>query len=76
MLTKLDEGMVSGIRGIEWDDVELPSRFLENWCYPRDTLMSIAKHYQIGESLAEEVYLKLFAVRTFRAGSCKVVIMN
>ncbi|XP_043711337.1 probable cytosolic oligopeptidase A isoform X3 [Telopea speciosissima] len=69
MLTKQDEGLVSGIRGIEWDAVELPSQFMENWCYQRDTLMSIAKHYESGESLPEEVYLKLLAARTFRAGS-------
>lgn len=35
MLTKQDEGLVSGIRGIEWDAVELPSQFMENWCYHR-----------------------------------------
>ncbi|XP_020254435.1 organellar oligopeptidase A, chloroplastic/mitochondrial-like [Asparagus officinalis] len=69
MLTKQDEGLVAGIRGIEWDAVELPSQFMENWCYHRDTLMSIAKHYETGESLPEEVYLKLLAARTFRAGS-------
>ncbi|XP_078430635.1 putative cytosolic oligopeptidase A [Wolffia australiana] len=69
MLTKQDEGLVAGIRGIEWDAVELPSQFMENWCYQRDTLMSIAKHYETGESLPEEVYQKLLAARTFRAGS-------
>ncbi|KAK9285502.1 hypothetical protein L1049_024696 [Liquidambar formosana] len=69
MLTKQDEGLVSGIRGIEWDAVELPSQFMENWCYHRNTLMSIAKHYETGESLPEDVYLKLLAARTFRAGS-------
>ncbi|KAK6923235.1 Peptidase M3A/M3B catalytic domain [Dillenia turbinata] len=69
MLTKEDEGLVSGIRGIEWDAVELPSQFMENWCYHRDTLMSIAKHYETGESLPEEVYKKLLVARTYRAGS-------
>ncbi|XP_057961566.1 probable cytosolic oligopeptidase A isoform X2 [Malania oleifera] len=69
MLTRQDEGLVSGIRGIEWDAVELPSQFMENWCYQRDTLMSIAKHYETGESLPEDVFLKLLAARTFRAGS-------
>ncbi|KAE8649265.1 probable cytosolic oligopeptidase A [Cucumis sativus] len=69
MLTKQDEGLVAGIREIEWDAVELPSQFMENWCYHRDTLMGIAKHYETGESLPEEVYLKLLAARTFRAGS-------
>ncbi|XP_057492805.1 organellar oligopeptidase A, chloroplastic/mitochondrial-like [Actinidia eriantha] len=69
MLTKQDEGLVAGIRGIEWDAVELPSQFMENWCYHRDTLMSIAKHYETGESLPEDIYRKLLAARTFRAGS-------
>ncbi|KAK3411839.1 hypothetical protein EUGRSUZ_I00594 [Eucalyptus grandis] len=69
MLTKQDEGLVAGIRGIEWDAVELPSQFMENWCYHRDTLMGIAKHYETGESLPEDVYRKVLAARTFRAGS-------
>ncbi|KAK7309602.1 hypothetical protein RJT34_06464 [Clitoria ternatea] len=69
MLTKQDEGLVAGIRGIEWDAVELPSQFMENWCYHRETLMGIAKHFETGESLPEDVYLKLVAARTFRAGS-------
>ncbi|XP_031281571.1 probable cytosolic oligopeptidase A [Pistacia vera] len=69
MLTKQDEGLVAGIRNVEWDAVELPSQFMENWCYHRDTLMSIAKHYETGESLPEDVYKKLLAARTFRAGS-------
>lgn len=69
MLTKQDEGLVAGIRGVEWDAVELPSQFMENWCYHRDTLMGIAKHYKTGETLSEEIYLKLVAARTFRAAS-------
>lgn len=69
MLTKQDEGLVSGIRGIEWDAVELPSQFMENWCYHRTTLMGLAKHYETGESLPGDIYLKLLAARTFRAGS-------
>ncbi|XP_010254622.1 PREDICTED: probable cytosolic oligopeptidase A [Nelumbo nucifera] len=69
MLTKQDESLCSGIRGIEWDAVELPSQFMENWCYHKDTLLSIAKHYETGESLPEEVFKKLLAARTFRAGS-------
>ncbi|KAG0453176.1 hypothetical protein HPP92_025543 [Vanilla planifolia] len=69
MLTKQDEGLVAGIRGIEWDAVELPSQFMENWCYQRDTLMSIAKHYETDEPLPEEVYQKLLAAKTFCAGS-------
>ncbi|KAL2527871.1 Organellar oligopeptidase A [Forsythia ovata] len=69
MLTKQDEGLVAGIRNVEWDAVELPSQFMENWCYHRDTLMSIGKHYETGESIPDEIYQKLLAARTFRAGS-------
>ncbi|KAF8012231.1 hypothetical protein BT93_I0383 [Corymbia citriodora subsp. variegata] len=69
MLTKQDEGLVAGIRGIECDAVELPSQFMVNWCYHKDTLMGIAKHYETGENLPEDVYIKLLAARTFRAGS-------
>ncbi|GAB4848831.1 hypothetical protein Ancab_003625 [Ancistrocladus abbreviatus] len=68
MLTKQDESLVAGIRGIEWDAVELPSQFMENWCYHRDTLMSIAKHYETGECLPDEVYHKLLAAKTYSAG--------
>ncbi|XP_022879824.1 probable cytosolic oligopeptidase A isoform X2 [Olea europaea var. sylvestris] len=69
MLTKQDEGLVAGIRNVEWDAVELPSQFMENWCYHRDTLMSIGKHYETGESIPDDIYKKLLAARTFRAGS-------
>ncbi|XP_024974900.1 probable cytosolic oligopeptidase A [Cynara cardunculus var. scolymus] len=69
MLTKQDEGLVAGIRGIEWDAIELPSQFMENWCYHRDTLMGIAKHYETGECLPEDIYQKLLAAKTFRAGT-------
>ncbi|KAF3338297.1 Organellar oligopeptidase A [Carex littledalei] len=69
MLTKQDEGLVSGIRGIEWDAVELPSQFMENWCYHRGTLLSLAKHYGTGEPLPEEAFSKIIAAKNFRAGS-------
>ncbi|KAI3994357.1 hypothetical protein MKX01_012614 [Papaver californicum] len=69
MLTKEDESLVSGMRGIEWDAIELPSQFLENWCYQRNTFFCLAKHYETGEALPEEIYLKLLAARTYRAGS-------
>ncbi|KAL0450084.1 UNVERIFIED_CONTAM: Organellar oligopeptidase A, chloroplastic/mitochondrial [Sesamum latifolium] len=69
MLTRQDEGLVAGIRNVEWDAVELPSQFMENWCYHRDTLMSIGKHYETGESIPDDIYKKLLAARTFRAGS-------
>merc|ERR1711966_469336 len=69
MLTKVDCGLCSGIRNVEWDAVELPSQFMENWCYHRATLMSFAKHYETGEPLPDDLFDKIVAARTFRAGS-------
>ncbi|KAK6144297.1 hypothetical protein DH2020_021117 [Rehmannia glutinosa] len=69
MLTKQDEGLVSGNQGIEWDAVEIPSLFMENWCYQRDTILAIARHYENGETLPEDKCLRILSARTFRAGS-------
>jgi oligopeptidase A len=54
---------------VEWDAVELPSQFLEQWCLHRETLMAMARHYETGESLPEELYQKLRESRTFRSAS-------
>lgn len=69
MMTTVDEGLVSGIRGVEWDAVELPSQFMENWCYEQPTLYSFAKHYASGEPLPEDLFKKLKAAKTYRSGS-------
>lgn len=69
MLTEVQEGMVSGIRGIEWDAVELPSQFMENWAYDRPTLYSFARHYQTGAPLPEELFARLKAAKTYRSGT-------
>lgn len=69
MLTRVDYGKASGIRNVEWDAVELPSQFMENWCYHRPTLLSLGKHYQTGELLPEHYYQKLLAARTYMSGS-------
>ncbi len=69
MLTKVDEADASGINGVEWDAVELPSQFMENWCYHRPTVMEISGHYESGEPLPDELFEKLKAARTFRAGT-------
>jgi len=69
MLTTQDSTLVSGINGIEWDAVELPSQFMENWCYHEKTVMNLAKHYETGEPLPKAMFDKLVAARTFRAGT-------
>jgi oligopeptidase A len=69
MLTEVDYPGAAGINNIEWDAVELPSQFMENWCYHRDTLLRLARHYETGEPLPEEIYQKLLAARTFMTGT-------
>jgi oligopeptidase A len=69
MLTKVDYSRASGIRNVEWDAVELPSQFMENWCYHRSTLLSLGRHYETSEPLPEHYYQKLLAARTYMSGS-------
>jgi oligopeptidase A len=69
MLTQVDYAGAAGINNVEWDAVELPSQFMENWCYDRTTLMGMARHYETGESLPEEFYQRLLAARTYMNGS-------
>jgi oligopeptidase A len=69
MLTTVNERDASGINGVEWDAVELPSQFMENWCYHRPTLMNMAIHYETGETLPDALYKKLCAARHYRAAS-------
>jgi len=69
MLTQVDYPQAAGINNVEWDAVELPSQFMENWCYHRPTLFSMAKHYQTGDPLPEQYYQKLLAARNYRSGS-------
>jgi oligopeptidase A len=69
LLTKVDYIGASGINNVEWDAVELPSQFMENWCYDRPTLFGMAKHYETGESLPEEYYQKLVDAKNYMSGS-------
>jgi oligopeptidase A len=69
MLTRVDHPLASGIRNIEWDAVELPSQFMENWCYHRETLIGLSRHIETQEPLPDELFAKLEAARTYRAGS-------
>jgi oligopeptidase A len=72
LLTRVDEGSVSGIRGVAWDAVELPSQFMENWCYQRATLREFAHHWQTGQPLPDEFLEKVRASRTFQSGLATV----
>jgi len=69
MLTQVDEGHVAGISGVEWDAVEQPSQFMEYWAYDIPTLKGMARHWQTGESMPEELINKIRAAKTFRAAS-------
>ena len=69
MMTTVDLRDVSGISGVEWDAVELPSQFMENWCYHRPTLLGMAIHHETGEVLPDELFEKICKARTYRAAS-------
>jgi oligopeptidase A len=68
MLTRIDHVGVSGINGVAWDAVELPSQFMENWCWEKEALDLIAEHYQTGDDIPEEMYHKMYAAKNFQAG--------
>lgn len=67
MLTTVECAAVSGINGVAWDAVELPSQFLENWCWEPDVIPLISAHYQSGESLPQEMLDKLLAAKNFQS---------
>ena len=69
MLTTVERPQAAGINNVEWDAVELPSQFMENWCYDRATLMGMARHWQTGAELPASEFAKLVAARTFMAGA-------
>lgn len=78
MLTTATVGDVAGINGVEWDAVETPSQFMENFCYDRPTVYGFAKHYETGEPLPEEMFAKLCEQKTFNAGmmSCRQLLFG
>lgn len=69
MLTTVDYRDAAGISGVEWDAVELPSQFMENWCYHKPTLIGMTAHFETGEPLPDDLFDKICAARTYRAGS-------
>jgi len=76
LLTKVDYIGASGINNVEWDAVELPSQFMENWCYDRPTLFGMAKHYETGELLPEEYYQKLVDSKNYLSASAMLRQLN
>jgi oligopeptidase A len=68
MLTKIDCLSVAGISGVAWDAVELPSQFLENWCWEKSVIPDISAHYQTGEPLPLALLDKLLAAKNFQSG--------
>jgi len=68
MLTEVDELSVSGISGVEWDAVELPSQFMENFCWEWDVLQGMTAHVKTGEPLPRALYEKMLAAKNFQSG--------
>lgn len=67
MLTQVDASAVAGISGVAWDAVELPSQFLENWCWQPEALALISGHYQTGEALPQDMLDKMLAAKNFQS---------
>jgi len=72
MLTTVDNLFVSGISGVEWDAVELPSQFMENWCWQKEGLQLISSHIDTGEALPEKLYQKLMNAKNFQSAMMMV----
>jgi len=68
MLTKMDYISVSGINGVAWDAVELPSQFMENFCWIKDSIDVIARHYKTNDALPAELFDKMLAAKNFQSG--------
>ena len=68
LLTEVDELSISGINGVEWDAVELPSQFMENFCWEREVLTHMTQHVDSGATLPEELFGKMIAAKNFQAG--------
>jgi len=67
LLTLIDYPPVAGINGVAWDAVELPSQFMENWCWEREALDLISGHFQTGEPIPDELYQRMLGARNFQS---------
>ncbi len=68
MLTKINYAAVSGISGIPWDVVELPSQFMENWCWQKPVINMISTHYKTGKKLPAKLFNNMVAAKNFQSG--------
>jgi oligopeptidase A len=68
LLTRVEHAGASGINGVAWDAVELPSQFMENWCWEPEGLALISGHYQTGEALPQAMLDKMLAAKNFQSG--------
>ncbi|WP_459746042.1 oligopeptidase A [Pseudomonas sp. 3A(2025)] len=68
LLTRIEHAGVSGINGVAWDAVELPSQFMENWCWEPEGLALISGHYETGEPLPQDLLEKMLAAKNFQSG--------
>jgi oligopeptidase A len=68
MLTQVNERDVSGISGVEWDAVELPSQFMENFCWEWNVLQHMTSHVNTGEALPRALFDKMLAAKNFQSG--------
>ncbi|HEX6691764.1 MAG TPA: M3 family metallopeptidase, partial [Burkholderiales bacterium] len=68
LLTRVEDLGVSGINGVEWDAVELPSQFMENFCWEWDVLRHMTRHVETGKPLPRELYDKMIAAKNFQSG--------
>ena len=68
MLTKVEYTSVAGINGVEWDAVELPSQFLENWCWERESIDMVSGHFENGDKLPQDLLDKARSAKNFQSG--------
>jgi oligopeptidase A len=68
LLTRVEELGVAGINGVEWDAVELPSQFMENFCWEWDVLQNMTQHAETGAKLPRELFDKMIAAKNFQSG--------
>ncbi len=68
MLSRVPVSQLSGINGVEWDAVEMPSQFMENWCWNYETIVKLSHHVDTGEVLPQELFEKMLAAKNFQSG--------